>query len=111
MAAVEILHDMESATVDVKVDVARFEVGGRRLPHRHLGVQILDEAPGCIADALAMDFGVDKQQLQFAVIAVNADDSTADYLAVSNNIRWSNPTRLSLTILSATTSRCCDTWR
>lgn len=49
---------MESATVDVKVDVARFEVGGRRLPHRHLGVQILDEAPGCIADALAMDFGV-----------------------------------------------------
>ena len=62
VVAVEILHDVETAAVDVEVDVALLEIGGRSLPHRHLGVQLLDEAPGGIANALAVYFGVDKQQ-------------------------------------------------
>ena len=52
MAAVEILHDVEAATVDIEVDVALLEVGGRRLPHGHLGVQLLDDwkCPRCKKD-------------------------------------------------------------
>ena len=78
----EVFDDVETAAVDVEVDVALLEVGGRRLPNGHLGVQLLDEAPGGIADALAVDSGVDKQQLQLAAIAIYAEDRPADYLAV-----------------------------
>ena len=48
-------------------------------------MKLLDEAPGGIADALAMDFGVDKQQLQFAVIATYTDNRPADYLVVEQD--------------------------
>ena len=75
MVLVPKLDNVETTAVDVEVDVAFLEVGGRRLPHGHLGVQFLDEAPSGIADALAVDFGVDKQQLQFTVIAINPNRS------------------------------------
>jgi hypothetical protein len=42
---VEKLHDMKSAFVEVKVDVAPVEVGGAGLPERGIGIMFLDGLP------------------------------------------------------------------
>ena len=85
MMAVEILHDVETAAVDIEVDVALIEIGCVGFPDRHFGVQLFDKAPGGITDALAVNLGVDKQQLQFAAPAFHADNGTADLLPVEEN--------------------------
>ena len=67
---VEIFHNVETAAVDIEVDVALLEIGCVGLPDRHFGVLLFDKAPGGITDALAVDFGVDKQQFQLSYFAL-----------------------------------------
>ena len=85
MMAVEILHDVETASVDIEMDVALLEIGCVGFPNRHFRVQLFDQTPGGIADALAVNLGVDKQQFQFAALAIYTDDSTSNFLPIEEN--------------------------
>ena len=55
MMAVEILHDEETTAVDIEVDVSLLEIGCVGSPDRHFGVQLFDNTPGGITDALAVN--------------------------------------------------------
>lgn len=82
---VEIFHDVEAAPVDIEVDVSLLEIGCMGFPDRHFRVQLFDKTPGGITDALAVNLGVDKQQLQFATLAFHTDNGTANFLPVEEN--------------------------
>ena len=51
---IEELHDVETALVDVEVDVAHLEVRGHQLPLPHIGVRLLDGGPCACADAASV---------------------------------------------------------
>ena len=80
-----ILHDVETAFVDVEVDVALLEIGCAGLPNFHFRMQLLHGAPGGIADAFAVRLGRDKQQLQLAMVAFDAKHHTADLFPIQKD--------------------------
>ena len=63
MVTVEKLDDMESAAVDIKVDIALFKIRRDGLPNLHLRIHPLDLAPCCVPDTLAVDMGRNKEQV------------------------------------------------
>ena len=69
MMLVEILHNMESAAVDVEMDIPCFKVGRERFPDRYLRMQCLYRAPCGIAYSFAVDFRLYEQQFKVAVSA------------------------------------------
>ena len=80
MAVVE-LHDVKSAAVDIEVDIALLKIRRYGLPDLHLRMHTFNSTPRRIADALAVDFGRDKEDLKIAVISLCLDDHAADRLA------------------------------
>ena len=73
MMSVEELHDMETALVDIEVDVPGFEEGRAGLSDIRLRVQALYGLPGSIADAFAVGVGRNKQQIQMVVLGCFVD--------------------------------------
>ena len=73
MGAVEELHDVEAAFVDIEVDVSRLK--GRRagLPDPCVRIQAFDFLPGGETDAFAVGSGTDKQEIQMVVLCAFVD--------------------------------------
>ena len=57
------LHDMESASVDIKMDVALFKIRRDRFPDLDLRMHLLYLAPRRIADTPAVNMRRNKQRL------------------------------------------------
>ena len=57
MIPVPELDDMESAAVDIEMDVALLEVGRDGFPDADLGVHCLHGSPRCLSNTPAMDLG------------------------------------------------------
>ena len=55
MAVIE-FHDMESAAIDVKVNVPLFEVRRNGFPNLDLRMKFFYRAPGSVSDAFAVSF-------------------------------------------------------
>ena len=68
MAFVEVLHDVETAPVDVEVYVPLLEARGACFPHPYLRIHLLYGAPGGIAYAFAVFLRGYEQYLQFSLI-------------------------------------------
>ena len=68
MMAVEKLYDVESAFVDIEVDIPRLKVRCAGLPYERFGIQPLDFPPRGLSDPFAVDLGINKQELQFIVL-------------------------------------------
>ena len=87
MIPVPELHDMESAAVDIEMDVALLEVGSDGFPDADLGMQCLDGTPRCLSDATAMDFGRNEEQLELSLrfVLVDAQYHAAHEPAIEND--------------------------
>ena len=87
MILVPELDDMESAAVDIEMDVALLEVGCDGFPNADLGMQCLDGTPRCLSDATAMDFGRNEEQLELSLrfVPVDAQYHTAHEPIVEND--------------------------
>ena len=73
MIPVPELDDMESAAVDIEMDVALLEIGSDGFPNADLVMQRLDGTPRCLSDATAMDFGRNEEQLELSLRFVLVD--------------------------------------
>ncbi len=82
MMAVKELHDMETTSVDVEVDISLLKVRRYGLPDLHFRMQTFDSTPCGISDAPAVDLRRNKEDLQITVITLYADDHSADRLSV-----------------------------
>ena len=84
MMAVEEFDDMETAFVDIEMDIPCLEAGSTGLPDFCLRIQAFNFLPGRIADTFAVCPGMDKQQFQHIMSGrfVDLQDKTADYFAV-----------------------------
>lgn len=58
MVTVEELHDMESAAVDVEMDIPFFKIGSDGFPYLHLRVELLDRAPRGVSPCLSLILAV-----------------------------------------------------
>ena len=81
------LHDVEPAAVHIKMDVALFEIRSAGFPNDDFRMQLLDEAPGRVTYAFAMDFWVDEEQLQLTAKKSHVDrnNRTADFFSVKED--------------------------
>lgn len=52
MVAIEELHDMEAAFVDIEMDISCFEIGRTGLPDPRIRIEAFNFLPGSCADAL-----------------------------------------------------------
>ena len=82
MVAVIKLYDMETAAINVEVNIALFKIWSDGFPDLHFWMQLLDCAPSCIADSFAMCLGGYKQQVEIATFTINLYDYTSNRLAV-----------------------------
>ena len=85
MVLIEELHDVETALVDVEVDVAYLEVRGHQLPLPHVGICLLDGGPCARADAASVRARIDRENLDLSAISLHCEDDAADRSAVLNN--------------------------
>ena len=81
------LNDLETAAVDVEVDVALLEIGGDGLPDLDFWMHPLNGFPCRLADALAMNVRVHEEQFQFSFpgFLVDVQDKTTDLLSIQDN--------------------------
>ena len=81
------LHDVEPAAVHIKMDVALLEIRRAGFPNDDFRMQLLDETPGSVTYAFAMDFWVDEEQLQFSTkkSLVDRNNRTADFFSVKED--------------------------
>ena len=73
MMAVKEFDNVESAFVDVEVNIPGLKVRCAGFPDERFRIQPFDFLPCRIADALAVSFGVYKQQFQFIVLCFFID--------------------------------------
>jgi len=85
MVAVIELDNVETASIDVVVNIPFLKVGRDRFPYRHFRMQLFHGAPGGIADAPAVRFWRDKQKIEIAPRTFHSDNDAADRLSVLHN--------------------------
>ena len=87
MMAVEEFDDMETAFVDIEMDIPCLEAGSTGLPDFCLRIQAFNFLPGRLADTFAVCPGMDKQQFQLIMPGrfVDLQDKTASPFAVFPN--------------------------
>ena len=81
MAVIE-LHDMKAAAVHIEMDIPLLKIRRDGLPDGDLRVELLYSAPCRIPDALAVNTGRDKEDLQIPPISIHLYDHAAHRLAV-----------------------------
>ena len=81
MAVIE-FDNVETASINVEVNIPFLKVGRDSFPYRHFRMQLFHRAPGGIADAPAVRFGRDKQKIEIASHTVYSDNDAADSLPV-----------------------------
>ena len=81
------LHDVEPAAVHIKMDVPLLEIRRAGFPNDDFRMQLLDETPGSVTYAFAMDFWVDEEQLQFSTkkSLVDRNNRTADFFSIQKD--------------------------
>ena len=86
MVLIEELDGMESAAVDVKVNVPSVEVRRTGFPYLRLWMHSLDSLPNGLSDALTLNTNLHKEKCQFAsmLISFNDNNSTTHTLTVSS---------------------------
>ena len=57
------LVDLKAALVNVEMNIAFFEIWSAGFPYFGLGMQSLDRLPRAVADAFAMHFGKNKENI------------------------------------------------
>ena len=84
MKAVEEFYSMESAFIDVEMDVPLFEVGRAGLPDNRFRVQAFHFLPGCKSDAFAVRFRNDEQKIEMVVLRflIDLEHDTSDNPAI-----------------------------
>ena len=75
---VEELNGMESAAVDIKMDIPAVEIRGAGFPNFYLRMHRLDGLPDGLSDALTLNTDLHIEKCQFAsmLVSFNNDDST-----------------------------------
>ena len=73
MMAVKELNDMEATFVDIEVDVPGLEVRSTGLPDFCFRIKAFNFLPGGKADALAVCFRTDEQQIQMVMLSLFID--------------------------------------
>lgn len=63
-----------------QVNIPFLKVGRDRFPYRHFRMQLFHGAPGGIADAPAVRFWRDKQEIEITPPTVHSDNDAADRL-------------------------------
>lgn len=83
----EKLHDLETAFVEVKVDVPLFKIRGESFPHLGFGMQYLHCLSCAVSDAPAVDFRGGEQDIQLIVVGglIDFQDHAAYFLPVADN--------------------------
>lgn len=81
---IEKLNNVESALVDVEMDVAFLEIRRGRFPYSRVGILGFNRLPGGRSDALPVHFRRDEKEFQRIVLrlAVDLDDGAAHAAAV-----------------------------
>ena len=85
MVTVEELNDMESAAIDVKVDISRFKIRRDRTPNLDLRIHSFDLTPSDVPDTFAVSLRRYKQYFELTSIAFDFQNNAADLLPVTNN--------------------------
>lgn len=70
MMTVEEFDDVETATIDIEMNVALLEIGGNCFPNPDFGVHLLDGLPRCETYTSAVDMGRDEKQFEVARMGV-----------------------------------------
>ena len=60
--------DLETAFVDVEMDIPLFKIGRTGFPHDRFGMEGFHRLPRAVADAFGMLFGSNEQNLQFVMV-------------------------------------------
>ena len=79
---VEKFNGMESAAVDVEVDIATVEIRGAGFPHFYLWMHSLYGFPDGLADTLALNTYLHVEECELAHIAVSGNDGTPHTLSI-----------------------------
>ena len=79
---IEELNGMETAAVDVEVDIPAVEVRGAGFPYLYFGMHGLYGFPDGLANTFALDTHLYIKESQFAHIAVSGNNGTAHTLAI-----------------------------
>ena len=87
------LDNMESATVDIEMNVTLFKIWGHRFPHTNLWVHTFHLTPGCISDSTAMDMGRYEQKFQLSTECIFID---ANHYATYDLTIFGNAVSLSI---------------
>lgn len=85
MFFVEELHNVESATIHIEVNVPSFKIRSAGFPDLHLGIHFFHFAPCCVSDAPAVSFGLNEEQVQLPMLAIDTQNQAACFFTVSNN--------------------------
>ncbi len=85
MVAVEKLHDMKPAAVDVKMYIAFLKIRCYGFPNLNLMMQFFNRTPGGIANTFAVNFWRNKQQFEIPSVSINFDDCAANRLSVPHD--------------------------
>ena len=87
MVFVPELNDVEAQTVYIEMNVALLEIGSDGFPYAYFGVHCFYGLPCCLADALAMCLGIDKEDFQFALrmLLLNLKNQTAHHISVTDD--------------------------
>ena len=79
---IEELNGMESAAVDVEVDIPAVEIRGAGFPYLYFWVHGLYGFPDGLADSFALNTHLYIEACKFTRIAVSCNDGTAHSLAI-----------------------------
>ena len=82
MMVVEKLNNVKPASIDVKVNIAFLKVWCNGFPYCHFRVQLFHSTPRGVADAFAMRFWGDKQEIEIAHLTLYFDYDTANRLPI-----------------------------
>ena len=78
MMLVEELNGMESAAVDVEMDIAAVKIRGAGFPHFYFRMQCFDSFPNCLSNTLTLHAYLHIKERQFTMMfgGIDGNDDT-----------------------------------